>query len=200
LQGINLKMSDFIMKILPIIHFSALKTAILSSLIFFVLLLNSTYIQGQTGVEAINSKIQSSSQVETDGIKPEATTEPNTLPFTLQLTHIKQFMQSTQLVFKLTNHEADMLNHFWIYVSLLDQSKGFLYREQPVLFTGIRKGGSQSIELLCESIGVDEVGYIILKPELLEIDRQEIPFETKKVELVQPGESNAKMVFNTLFK
>ena len=188
------------MKILPIIHFSAIKTAILSSLIFFVLLLNSTYMQGQSGAETINSKIQNGIQVETDGIKPEATTEPNTLPFTLQLTHIKQFMQSTQLVFKLTNHEAEILNHFWIYVSLLDQSKGFLYREQPVLFTGIRKGGSQSIELLCESIGVDEVGYIILKPELLEIDRQEIPFEIKNVELVQPAESNAKMVFNALFK
>jgi hypothetical protein len=165
----------------------------------FYFLLNSADVKGQS-VNEISNKVEESRKDEKKLSDTVQSTEANNLPFTLQLTHIRQYMQSTQLVFKLTNNSAEMLNHFWIYVSLLDDSKGFLYREQPVLFTGIKMGSSQSIELLCESIGVDEVGYIVLKPELLEIDRQEVPFETKNVELIQPGESNAKMVFNATFR
>ncbi|MDO8899510.1 MAG: hypothetical protein Q7V19_17790, partial [Bacteroidales bacterium] len=83
-------------------QFFTLKIAILNSMILFCLVLNSTKIQGQSGSEPNNSKIQSVIKIETEGIIPEATSKPNTLPFKLQITHINQFMQSTQLFFKLT--------------------------------------------------------------------------------------------------
>ena len=119
------------------------------------------------------------------------------LPFTLTLVLAEQYMQSARFIFKLTNNEPEQLNNFWLHVSLLDTHKGFLYREQPVLFSEIGPHSSQSIELLCESVGIVEVGYVVLHPQLLEIDRVEQAFDTKCVELVQANNTDALMVFSS---
>lgn len=116
-------------------------------------------------------------------------------PFQLQLLHAGQYMQSVQLVFELTNKSTEHLNHFWLHVSLRNRQGGFLYREQPALFAGIGSGQSQIIEMLCESVGIEEVGYIILHPRLLEINRFEQAFDTTKVSLQQPENLSFKMIF-----
>lgn len=119
------------------------------------------------------------------------------LPFTLELRHIGQYMQSVQLIFTLTNNEPEQLTNFWLHVSLLDKNKQFLYREQPVLFAELQAGSSQSIELLCESVSVDEIGFIVLHPQLLELSRTEQKFNTNDVELIQASQSEAVMLFNS---
>lgn len=118
------------------------------------------------------------------------------LPFTLQMTYIGQYMQSVRLVFTLNNNTEEQLNNFWLHISLLDKNKNFLYREQPALFSEIKPHGKQSIEMLCESVGLEEVGYIVLHPQLLELERVEQSFDPKKVELIQAAQSDAMMVFN----
>lgn len=118
------------------------------------------------------------------------------LPFSLQMTYIGQYMQSVRLVFTLNNNTEEQLNNFWLHISLLDKNKNFLYREQPALFSEIKPHGKQSIEMLCESVGLEEVGYIVLHPQLLELERVEQSFDPKKVELIQAAQSDAMMVFN----
>lgn len=120
-----------------------------------------------------------------------------TMPFTLELSYIGQYMQSVQLVFTLTNNSGVQLNNFWLHVSLLNKNKGFLYREQPALFSEIKPSAKQSIEILCESVGLEEIGFVVLHPQLLEKERTEQIFETENVELIQPSQSDARMVFNS---
>jgi len=121
----------------------------------------------------------------------------DTLPFSIRLVHLGQYMQSVQLIFEFTNMHPEMVNHFWVHVSLLDQNKYFLYREQPALFTNIRKGKSQRIELLCESVGLEEVGYIVIHPQLLEIDRNEVSFDVSNIKLIMQEDTGVKMIFNS---
>lgn len=116
-------------------------------------------------------------------------------PFRLTLLQARQYMQSVQLVFELSNLSSDHLNHFWLNVSLRDAQGGFLYREQPALFAAIGPGKSQNIEMLCESIGIEEVGYVVLHPHLLEINRFEQAFDTTKVQLIQLDALPFRMMF-----
>lgn len=118
-------------------------------------------------------------------------------PYTVQLKQLKQYKQSVQIIVQVTNNTEEIVNHFWLHISLIDQQKGFLYREQPTLFTEILPHKSQSIEILCESVSVDEVGFIVLHPQLLEVNRKEQLFDIRNVELIQAGTNEAKMIFKT---
>lgn len=118
-----------------------------------------------------------------DTVKP-ATRQ--TYPYTLELKNLSQYMQSTRLVFELTNATDKVLNNFWIHIALLDRGGMFLYREQPVFFSNIQPGRKGLIDILCESVGVDEVGFIVIYPGLLEENHHEIEFDSKLVQLIQP--------------
>lgn len=119
-----------------------------------------------------------------------------TYPYTLELKNLSQYMQSTRLVFELTNATDRVLNNFWIHIALLDRGGMFLYREQPVFFSNIQPGRKGLIDILCESVGVDEVGFIVIYPGLLEENHHEIEFDPKLVQLIQPKDTeDIKMNF-----
>ncbi|MBU1008982.1 MAG: hypothetical protein KKD74_02490 [Bacteroidetes bacterium] len=121
-----------------------------------------------------------------DTLKPA--TSP-TFPYTLELKNLSQYMQSTRLVFELTNATDRVLNNFWIHIALLDRGGMFLYREQPVFFSNIQPGRKGLIDILCESVGVDEVGFIVIYPGLLEENRHEIEFDPKLIQLIKPKDT-----------
>lgn len=135
-------------------------------------------------------------------ITPIEPIEPNEshTEITLRLVKIQQYMQSIQMIFELENNSDQILNNCWFHVSLLDTNRLFLYREQPLLFNSIGGCSKQMLELLCESVGIEEVGYIILHPHLLEFDREETPLTADKVTLIQSVETNAIMLFNSYLK
>lgn len=127
---------------------------------------------------------------ETDTLQPQKVV-------TLSLVKIQQYMQSVQLIFELENNTEKVLNNCWFHASLLDSNQLFLYREQPLLFNGIAGHGKQMIELLCESVGIEEVAFISLRMQLLELDRVETLLSSQKVNLVQNNETSVIMQFKT---
>ncbi len=92
-------------------------------------------------------------------------------------------MQSVQLIFELENNSGSLINNCWFGVYLETAEKEFLFREQPLLFSMVAPHGRQQLEILCESVGIEEVGYIVLRPQLLEIARTELLFDYSKVRL-----------------
>lgn len=124
----------------------------------------------------------------TDSLQPQKVV-------TLRLVKIQQYMQSVQLIFELENNSENILNNCWFHASLLDSNHLFLYREQPLLFNGLAGHGKQMIELLCESVGIEEVAFVSLRMQLLEIDRVETLLSSQKVNLVQNDESSVIMQF-----
>jgi hypothetical protein len=122
-------------------------------------------------------------------------------PYTFELKSFSQFHQSTRMVFELTNNQQEPINNFWLHISLLDKQGIFLYSEQPLFFSNIAPGRKGIIEMMFESVGKDDVGYIVLYPGLLEINRKELPFETQDVRLILPATAEGvRMAFYTDFE
>jgi hypothetical protein len=99
-----------------------------------------------------------------------------------------------------TNNSPFFIDNFWMQVRLLDKNGSFLYREQPVLFTSVQAGKTVRGEVLCESIGTEEVGFVVIRPELLEIERNERPFESRFLKLKSSVPQPVRVVLNSLFE
>ncbi len=54
----------------------------------------------------------------------------------------------------------------------------------------------QKLELLCESIGVEEVGYVVLHPILYEAAREESDFNFDHIRLEVAEPIQAKLIFD----
>jgi hypothetical protein len=115
----------------------------------------------------------------------------------LKLIDVSQYQQCVRMIFELENISNGFLNNCWFHVSLQDSEHGFLYREQPLLFAEVTNGGRQQLELLCESVGIEEVGFIVLHPQLLEIERVETLASPAKVQIISSTDSDVKVVFNS---
>lgn len=120
--------------------------------------------------------------------------------FVVTLQEVSQYYQSTRLIIAFTNNSRLLVDNFWIQVRLLDRNGSFLYREQPILFTGIQPGRTVRGEVLCESIGIAEVGYVVIRPELLETERHERHFESRFVKLESTVDAAVKLVFSSMFE
>ncbi len=121
------------------------------------------------------------------------------IDFSLQLFRVKQFMQSAQLIFELTNHTEKDLTNFWVHVSLLDRNGQFLYREEPLLFVNLQPGQKALREILCESVGIEEIGHVVVYPVLLELDRNETSFRKERVALEQNVELPIRFAFYSAY-
>ncbi len=109
--------------------------------------------------------------------------QQNDSTLVLNLIKAGQYMQSVQLIFELENNSSSLINNCWFGVYLETTEKEFLFREQPLLFSMIAPFGKQQLEILCESVGIEDVGFIVLRPQLLEIARTELLFDYSKVQL-----------------
>lgn len=129
---------------------------------------------------------------------PEAQAAGET-DFRLQLFRVKQYMQSAQLIFELTNHTEQVLTNFWVHVSLLDRNGQFLYREEPLLFVNLQPGQKAFREILCESVGIEEIGHVVVYPQLLEMEWNEIEFDKDRVVLEQNVELPIRFAFYSAY-
>lgn len=120
--------------------------------------------------------------------------------FLIQLSSLSTFYQSARLIISLTNRSGEHIDHLWFQVRLLTHDAAFLYREQPVMFTNISPGQKVSYEVLCESIYPKEIGYVVLRPELIELNRNEKPLKSSLFELSNATEFPLKVVLNTRFQ
>lgn len=119
--------------------------------------------------------------------------------FTLSLLNVSQYNQSSRLVFELTNNTGSTVTNFWLHVSLLDRKGLFLYREEPVFFVNLFPGKKGVTEIYCESIGIEQIGYVVIYPTLLERDRNEFSFEKEKAVLEQFPKLPVRMAFYSEF-
>ncbi len=120
--------------------------------------------------------------------------------FLIQLTNLSTFYQSARLIVSLTNNSKEHIDHLWFQLRLLTLKAEFLYREQPVMFTNIKPGQKVSYEVLCESIYPKDIGYVVLRPELIELNRKEKPLETRLFEMQNVTDFPVKVVLNTRFQ
>ena len=114
---------------------------------------------------------------------------------TLRIVRARQYMQSVQLVFELSNR-MEWLKHCWIGVSFYDREGEFLYRELPLMFTSLPADRSQRQEVWLESIDIEEIGTIMLRPILLETALREIFFDSGLLFI----EKSNKYHFNFVFE
>jgi hypothetical protein len=175
------------------------KLFLLINLIGFCLLLNTSLAQ------VLPPDNQSADSLEAGEWYYQSTIEteynPIDSPYTLTIKNFSQYMQSTRIVFELKNHTADQLNHCWMHVALRDRQGMFLYTEQPLYFSNTAPNGKSLIDMYFESVGKEEIGYIVLYPGLLEANRKEMPFDTSKIRIVMPdGDSEVIVGFYSDFK
>jgi hypothetical protein len=104
-------------------------------------------------------------------------------PYLLKLDHIGPFYQSTRIIISFTNHSSAFIDNFWVTASLLDKRKSFLYRDQPLFFTKVKQGETAKSDIICESIGIEDIGYIVLSPMLLEVNDEDQIFDIEQVEI-----------------
>lgn len=124
--------------------------------------------------------------------------QQNDSTLVLNLIKAGQYMQSVQLIFELENNSSSLINNCWFGVYLETTEKEFLFREQPLLFSMIAPFGKQQLEILCESVGIEDVGFIVLRPQLLEIARTELLFEYSKVQLKIKDDSYPTLTYPVL--
>ncbi|MDA3944310.1 MAG: hypothetical protein PF694_12315 [Bacteroidetes bacterium] len=120
--------------------------------------------------------------------------------FIVTFEQLTKYYQSARLIIALQNRSEDYVDHIWFQLRLLDKKSGFLYREQAVLFTGIAAGQKVRLEVICESISPEEIGFVVLRPELIEIDDQEYPFNQDFFKLNNASSFDLQFVFNTRFQ
>lgn len=170
----------------------------------FVFLLFSTPLCAQElkpeivdfGREEINPTTQSAD------IKPLIINREVSLDTTFQLSveQISEYYQSARMILSLKNSSNLLVNHSWFQVRLLDKNGEFLYREQPVLFTEININQSIRYELIFESIDPEQIGYVVFRPELLELEGEEYPLKESFFRLNSTAAQDIQVVFNTRFR
>ena len=116
--------------------------------------------------------------------------------FTIRLIKAAQYMQSVQLVLEMQNHDTIMTDNCWFHLTLLTPEKTFLYREQPLLFSQIQPLSTQRQELLCESVGLEELGFVVLHPVLYESGRSESAFNFANIRLEVTKEIPYQLIFS----
>lgn len=119
--------------------------------------------------------------------------------FQLSVQQISRFYQSASMIFRLKNTSELYVNHIWFQVRLLDKNGGFLHREQPVLFTEINIGQGIRYELIFESIEPEQIGYMVFRPELVEVENKEYPLNESYFSLSNETAFDIYIVFNTRF-
>jgi len=120
--------------------------------------------------------------------------------FKVQLTSLSSFYQSARLIVSMTNNSSRHVDHLWFQLRLLTPKSEFLFREQPVMFTNVSPDQTVSYEVLCESITPNDIGYVVLRPELIELNRQEKTLDTSFFELNNATDFPLKLVLNTRFQ
>ncbi len=131
-----------------------------------------------------------------DELQTEANSSAISKGFMIKLLKLEQYMQSVHLIFEMKNLDSLPVNNCWFHVSLLGHEQSFLYREQPLLFSEVKPFRFQKLELLCESIGVEEVGYVVLHPILYEAAREESDFNFDHIRLEVAEPIQAKLIFD----
>lgn len=104
--------------------------------------------------------------------------------YDIELVHLSRYFQSSRIVISFTNQSKDFVDNFWLQASLLDKRKSFLYREQSLFFTKVKPGETVKADMLCESVGTDEIGYIVLSPMLLEVNDEDQIFDIEQVNII----------------
>ncbi len=120
--------------------------------------------------------------------------------FQVSIEQISKYYQSTRMILALKNSSNLLVNHIWFQVRLLDKNGGFLHREQPVLFTEINVNQSIRYELIFESISPEQIGYIVFRPELIELESKEYPLKESFFRLTNATAEEIQVVFNTRFQ
>jgi len=120
--------------------------------------------------------------------------------FQISVEQISKYYQSARMILSLKNNSNLRINHSWFQVRLLDKNGEFLYREQPVLFTEINVNQSIRYELIFESIDPEQIGYIVFRPELLELEGKEYPLKESFFRLTNVAAQDIHVVFNTRFQ
>jgi len=120
--------------------------------------------------------------------------------FQISVEQISKYYQSARMILSLKNSSNLLVNHCWFQVRLLDKNGEFLYREQPVLFTEINVNQSIRYELIFESIDPEQIGYVVFRPELLELENKEYPLRESFFRLNSTAAQDIHVVFNTRFQ
>jgi hypothetical protein len=173
--------------------------------ILFVIILVLSFRQITALAQVLPPEFQLSDSLESGEWYYQATVEteynPLNSPYTLTVKNFSQYMQSTRIVFELQNNTQDQLNHCWLHVALRDRQGMFLYAEQPLYFSNTAPNGKSLIDMYFESVGKEEIGFIVLYPGLLEANRKEMLFETSKIRIVMPeGENEVNIGFYSEFQ
>lgn len=120
--------------------------------------------------------------------------------FQVSIEQISKYYQSARMILALKNSSNLGVNHIWFQVRLLDKNGAFLYREQPVLFTEINVNQSIRYELIFESINPEQIGYVVFRPELIELESKEYPLKESFFRLTNATAEEIQVVFNTRFQ
>ncbi len=123
-------------------------------------------------------------------------TSPEKPSLTLKIVKARQYMQSVQMVFELSNR-LEWLKHCWLGVSFYDHDGEFLYRELPLMYTSIGAGRSQRQELWLESTDIGDIGTIVLRPMLLETALREMVFDPAMMQLETDTRYHFKVIFES---
>ncbi|MCK9451755.1 MAG: hypothetical protein M0Q90_08700 [Bacteroidales bacterium] len=173
-------------------------------IVTFVFILFSTALRAQEFKPEIADIGQQEVKTNTQSmdIKPETIDHKVSLDTTFQISveQISKYYQSTRMILSLKNNSNLRINHSWFQVRLLGKNGEFLYREQPVLFTEINVNQSIRYELIFESIDPEQIGYVVFRPELLELEGKEYPLNESFFRLTNIAAQDIQVVFNTRFQ
>lgn len=120
--------------------------------------------------------------------------------FQIKVEQITKYYQSTRMILSLKNSSNLLINHIWFQVRLLNKNGEFLYCEQPVLFTEVNSNQSIRYELIFESIDPEQIGYVVFRPELIELESIEYPLKESFFKLNNSSLQQIQTVFNTRFR
>lgn len=120
--------------------------------------------------------------------------------FQIDVEQITKYYQSTRMILSIKNSSNLLVNHIWFQVRLLNKNGEFLYREQPVLFTEVKPNQSIRYELIFESIDPEQIGYVVFRPELIELESIEYPIKESFFKLKNSSLQQIQAVFNTRFR
>ncbi len=173
-------------------------------IVTFVFIIFSTPLSAQ----AFKPEIVGFGQKEVKTIRQSMDNKPETMDhkvsldtiFQISVEQISKYYQSARMIISLKNSSNLLVNHSWFQVRLLDKNGEFLYREQPVLFTEINVNQCIRYELIFESIDPEQSGYIVFRPELLELEGKEYPLNESFFRLTNVAAQDIQVVFNARFQ
>lgn len=123
-------------------------------------------------------------------------TGPEKPSLSLKIVKARQYMQSVQMVFELSNR-MEWLKHCWLGASFYDHDGEFLYRELPLMYTSLPTGRNQRQELWLESTDIGDIGTVVLRPMLLETALREMIFDPAMMQLETDTRYHFKVIFES---